>query len=488
MDTRFFKALNNSGLTYLSSTVASRSDALGTVNPDMSFEALWRAERWGHTVSNAAMRDIRESAITQSLPRFHNSLHQVLSICSCRSFTDPNLQRHLDHARLAAMQEIGTCSFQSTKSLLPSMVKLRMVEDVSALLSCVPADSQRHQDQLKLQLEFWEHWYRSMIYHDFKFLEPALALHMILLKLFGDSHIREEHYCLVAKYSMKCNNLAYARAALHKLQACKAAAVECQDMLPPAWSLWLAKLYWRDGKQDRAASLLNSLQQHLEESGMHDDKPLLSRVLALNASWWATSRSKNWQEIEDNFIKSVQIQENSENRARLARFMDSLYSAEQVHSDEFKKQWKDLEKQENELKQIKASNAESDQEVKKLCSQRLKYLEFHKTNLKERLHNKQKFLVSALENYLLSMDSSKKAGQSVFRVLHLWFEGHDDDSGTSSGVDPDSVSKCVLRGLNQLSSCKAFLIIVPQVRMQQCLQKRTVFIVNPFVHPLWDDP
>jgi hypothetical protein len=231
-------------------------------------------------------------------------------------------------------------------------------------------------------------------------------------------------------------------------------------LLPPAWSLWLAKLYWRDGKQDRAASLLNSLQRHLEESGTQHDKPLLSRVLALNASWWATSRTKNWKEIEDNFKKSVQIQENPDNRARLARFMDSLYSAEQAHSEELKKQLKDLLRQENELNEIKS---ESDLEVKKSYSQRLKYLQFHKTNLLERLRNKEIFLVSALENYLLSMDCARKAGQSVFRVLHLWFEGHDDDSGTCSGINTDSVSESVLRGLKQLGSCKEFLIIVPQV-------------------------
>jgi hypothetical protein len=465
MDARFFKALNNSGLTFLSSTLASRSDASGTLNPDMTFEALWRGERWGHTVSSAVFRDISESAKTHTVPRFHNSLHQVLSICSFRSFTDPNLQRYLDHARQASMQEISTYAFQSTKSLLPSMVNLRMIEDISALLNCLSADSQDCQNQLRLQLECWEHWYKSMMYHDFKFIEPALALHMILLKFFGNDNIREDHYCMVAKYSMKCNNLAYARAALHKLQAYKASAGGPQDLLPPAWSLWLAKLYWRDGKQDRATSLLNSLQQHLEESRTDDDQPLLSRVLALNASWWATSRSKNWKEIQDNFIKSVRIQENPDNRARLARFMDSLYSAEQAHSEELKKQLKDLVRQETELKQIHASHADSDLEVKRLCSQRIKYLEFHKTNLLERLQNKEIFLVSALENYLLSMDCARKAGQSVFRVLHLWFEGHDDDAGISSGSNADAVSESVLRGLNQLSSCKAFLIIVPQVRI-----------------------
>jgi hypothetical protein len=460
MDSRFFKALNNSGLTFLSSTVASRSDASGAVNPDMTFEALWRAERWGHTVSTAVLREIGKSATSQKLPRFHNSLHQVLSMCSFRSFTDPNLQLQLDYARLAAMQEIVNCSFQSTKSLLPSMVNLRMIEDVSSLLNGLSGDSQECQNHLRIQLECWKDWYKSMIYHEFKFLEPALALHMILLKLFGNDNVREDHFCLVAKYSMKCNNLAYARTALHKLQAFKAATVQCQELLPPAWSLWLAKLYWRDGKQDRAASLLNSLQRHLEESGTQHDKPLLSRVLALNASWWATSRTKNWKEIEDNFKKSVQIQENPDNRARLARFMDSLYSAEQAHSEELKKQLKDLLRQENELNEIKS---ESDLEVKKSYSQRLKYLQFHKTNLLERLRNKEIFLVSALENYLLSMDCARKAGQSVFRVLHLWFEGHDDDSGTCSGINTDSVSESVLRGLKQLGSCKEFLIIVPQV-------------------------
>ena len=448
MEPRLFKALNNSGLVYLSSTLAS-SHSPESIRSEVYLEASWRAEKWGYSI---ALQDAPEPTHSHSLARFHHSIHQILSMCSFRSFNDPNLRRYLDQARLAALEGFGRSALQSTRSVLPSMVGLRMVEDISSTLDCMLEASQNFEVRLERQLDSWEMWYRSMMQSEFKYLEPAIALHTILLKLVGSHRIRERHFCLVAKFSMKCSNLSYARVALHKVQKLTEAGIHGSN--PPGWWLWAAKLYWRDGKRDRASALLNKLQQHLVESGGVQNKLLLARVLALNASWWATTRSKGWMEISENFQKSVEIQENSDCRSKLASFMDSLYSAEQGQAEELKKQMKDLEKQRKELNEINLiADSENEKEIKKAWSMRNKYLGFHESNLNERVKNKKKFLLSALENYLLCINSAKKAGPAVFRVLHLWFEGRAEDD----------VNSAVLSGLRGLSSCKAFLIIVPQV-------------------------
>ena len=468
MESRLFRALNNSGLPYLSSTVASWKGSSSRVSPEVFFEASWRAERWGNTTTSTAPQDTLNSH-AHNMSRFHNSIHQILSMCNFRSFGDPNLNRHLDEARLAAMNGFGMCSLQSLKSVLPSMVSLRMVEDISCTLNSMAGDSHGRVEGLQNQVSSWELWYRSMMHNDFKYLEPALALHTILLKLVGDAELQQEHLCSVAKVAMKCDNLSYARSMLYKVQTLN--ATEGVDLGPKDWWLWLAKLYWRDGKRDRASSLLNSLQEHLKISGKDTDQPLLARVLALNASWCATTRSKGWEEIMETFKKSVEIKEDANCRAKLASFMDSLYSAEQGQADELKKQLKELGMQRIQLEEInRVAVAENEKEIKKVWTQRHKNLLFHEANLKERIENKKHFLRAALENYLLCIDSAKKAGQAVFRVLHLWFEGHDDDE----------VNKIVLQGLTCLQSCKAFKIIVPQVTMQQFYRIVNCHVVHSY--------
>jgi hypothetical protein len=454
-NSRIFNALNNTGLVYLSSTLASRYSAV-SVSPEVYLEACWRSERWGHSVSSIFKIEL-SPASASSIAKFHHSIHQILSICSFRTFADPNMRRYLDQARLAALEGLGRGSLQSTKSVLPAMVSLRMVEDISLAVECQLDPSQRIEDRLERLVTCWEVWYRSMMHSDFKHLEPAMALHMILLKLIGTHQMREKHYCMVAKFAMKCNNSSYARSALQKLQAISETNASGQD--PPGWWLRVAKLYWKDGKRDRASALLNNLQHHLEASGSDQDRHLLSRVLALNATWWASTRSKGWLEIEGNFHKSIELCENADCRAKLASFMDSLFSAEQEQADELNKQLKDLEKQKKELDQIsKATQSDQEKEIKKAWSMRYKYLNFHEANLIERVRNKKTFLLSALENYFLCIDSSKKAAPAVFRVLHLWFEGYDDDD----------VNNAVLHGVSNLSSCRAFLIIVPQVEKCFC--------------------
>jgi hypothetical protein len=138
--------------------------------------------------------------------------------------------------------------------------------------------------------------------------------------------------------------------------------------------------------------------------------------------------------------------------------MDSLYTAEQSQAEELRKRQSDLEKQRKDLDDIRRAQAgkDADADIKKACGQRERHLLFHESNLKERVANKQRFLLSALENYLLSMESSKKAGHLVFRVLHLWFDAFDDPE----------VNRVVLVGLKRLTSCKEFLIIVPQVGLR----------------------
>mmetsp|Transcript_1537 Transcript_1537/g.4162 ORF Transcript_1537/g.4162 Transcript_1537/m.4162 type:complete len:2043 (+) Transcript_1537:628-6756(+) len=474
------------GLTSLPMILTSHSNDEGAENEGIHFEMLWRAEKWDdRNIGSSCARVVR--AGTDS---FHWCLHRILSICSSGSMEDPNLGRYLHNCRLAAMSifcERGrqsSHSIQSVKTIIPDIVRLRMVEDVAAFIDILASekDPEGRVRHLRAQLYDWQTWYRDFVsMHDFTAVEPVMSLHRVMLSVARCDPLREEQLTMVAKYAMKCDNLSYARSAMNRIQTLKQKC-QARNMSPSrsrdAWCLRLAKLYWREGMQGHAQRLLEGLcdqlnHQDASEADQDSDR-LLAQSLALKASCWASSRSKGWSEVRVEFDESLRKYENYRVRAKLAAFMDAQYMAEKARSEE----------RQTQLRQLESENPRNSGPAAVQLLQKQDRAALHcKQGLLERERNERIFLILAMENYLRSLertvarcptsrsddaatsyssschkrDRDYGNSQAVFRLLHLWLDDGEGD---------DQVGEVILAGIQRLlstSGFKAFRVVAPQI-------------------------
>ena len=305
------------------------------------FEAAWRAEDWNIDLSVAGDEERNEQPGFHScLYRAIRELHQVVSSGGPKVTGGlDGVLKHVTLARKRTVRDMFEQDLQSTKQSRSLLARLQLCEDLheyAALLlngtTAKVSAFRAEEDPVAPLVDKWQCRARAQR-QLFALSEPGACLQRVLLSVSGRERALSDLLCLAAKAASKCGNLAYAQSAMHRLQLRGASFLG-----PGEWCVRAAKLMWLNGQRDKAVGFLRHLEGALRPATTLHDTRLLSQTLAVNASWLSASRSEGWREIKKMLSESVDLlrkapeicEERAKAHFKLASFMDTMYSREQV--------------------------------------------------------------------------------------------------------------------------------------------------------------
>lgn len=471
---------------------------------ELQYEGAWRAGKWeSHSTLLKAGGGFLNS-YEQSRSNFNASLH-----CCLRSLLEGDIElfsSQLKQAKQELVKSISFSSFESSLNVYPSIIKLQILECLSKSWSLRWRSETRlgakgkkllgpyipSSEQVAVIDTDWQHKLRRMQFH-YDLLEPFIVFRKVLYEVLECRDFMPQHLLEFATLARKGGRLNQAAAALYELKQCyKEMRGSVHDLgaqkMSAAGKVEEAKILWAQGQHEMAVNLLKYVINHYN---VEDDS---ANVYCLAGKWLAETRSDSSHVILENYLqRSVELSENQEkchgskwierkSRAhyRLAHYADSLFRSyeERLTSSEWQAALRLRQHKARELEVLKrrlrsTMKADKSNSAKKKtsavhveaphmqdekdCTRKIielqKQLVMDNEEAQRLQHDRNSFLIIALNNYRCCLTTGDKYDMRVvFRVTSLWF-----NLSMNQGVVTS-----MLETINQVKSFK-FLPLVYQI-------------------------
>ncbi|XP_074663108.1 serine-protein kinase ATM-like [Tubulanus polymorphus] len=357
------------------------------------------------------------------------------SFCGLRDKDEILHTTALQIARSQIVSELSSCSTESVRNISHVLSKLQClnhIEDISNVVF-------RREIFSKVQNK----WNDQMSYlqDDFELHDSVMLCQSSLLSLLHD--VRKDHTVYEALTSHLLRQVRIARKSGHHQVAAQALHQLKQLEQPEiSWEVKIeeAKVYWSQGEQNVAKSLLHSALNLLKQAVVSDSSLANTHAdaLVIYGNWLAESHSESPNTVMEKYLEKAvsilsadgQLSDRAMNAfLSLGRYADvqyqnivnymksSTYEAKRAMIEESKAHLKKLSDMKDQSRYAKILQKQS-----VLDAQEMKSL----------LVDKEKFLIRAVQNYLRCLQHGDKNDLRVFRLVSLWFDNPSQNDVTTA--------------------------------------------------------
>ncbi|KAI1893429.1 hypothetical protein AGOR_G00123630 [Albula goreensis] len=437
------EALQNFGLcgtlvTYLRG-LESEGTEWGTELRELHFQAAWRNTQWDCPLSDRSEK---------MNPGFNESV-----FCALQALRDKELyvfDQTLKHARIWEVEDLCRDSLEAVSSLYPALCDLQRISELQAVGELCSSLTGLTEFSL---MEVYSHWQRHsslLVNSDFGLVEPIMALRTAAQQtlIVGEWDPDRKEYLHSALTSHLLELCKLARTAGHTQLAEKAAFQMKQHGRPGAGTdsslcqLEEAQVFWAKQEQSLA---LGILRQMIEKLGDQVDfnpvvGPTYAECLRLCGTWLADTCLESPGVILEKYLeKAVEIIEEHPGQIdsrllsqktqaylSLARFSDAQYQSIEnyMKSSEFENKQALLEKAKEEVDLMREHKVNHNRYTVKVQRE----LELDERALSNLQTDRQRFLLKAVQNYILCLELGEEQDLWVFRLASLWLGNADDKS------------------------------------------------------------
>ncbi|CAH3032263.1 unnamed protein product [Porites lobata] len=462
--TGLLQAMKNFGLdhvmrVYLKGLPSEDPQATDEV-AELQYESAWQNCVW----------DLDTRIGSDEPQGFHQALYG--SLCALQEEEWELFQYRVDNSKLQIMDEVAHVSLESVRSVYPALTRLQCVVELESFGFAINGKDAS-------MVEMWNERF-PLPDNDFEFLEPLLALRtsmlQTLVKLRQDKVNSPEgilqlaraykdlatHLEMQAKVARRANNPQVAEKALFRIRQLQSDITDVQSRLGGedlgvswSWKMEEAKLRWAKGEQDTAMYLLKSLGRQLEKVRDHSPEAsvLYPQALGLYGTWLAESKSENPNTIIEDYLEKaaclMECMEGGNDASRIEAFLSLAWFADTQYQK--KVDFMSSSTYENKEALMKKAKVESERLQRVIESGKDRYArtlnlqaQMDERELQQVVDDKRKFLKTAVEYYIKTLQTGDKYDMRVFRLCSLWFDN----------AKEEFVSQMIKEGVTKIESRK----------------------------------
>ncbi|KAJ8368814.1 hypothetical protein SKAU_G00088420 [Synaphobranchus kaupii] len=435
------EALQNFGLcgtlvTYLRG-LESEGAECGAELRELRFQAAWRNTQW-----DCHLSDRSEKAD----PGFNESLFLALQALRDKEFSV--FSQTLQNARVSEVEDLCRDSLEAVSSLYPALCNLQRISELESVGEL--CSSSLTEIGLAEMYSQWQRHSGLLANGEFGLLEPILALRTAVQETLilreRDADRKEYLHSALASHLLELCKLA--RTAGHTQLAERAAFQMKQRGRPSTgtgtlpWQLEEAQVFWAKQEQSLALGILRQMIETLSDQVMFNPAlgPTYAECLRLCGNWLAETCLESPGVILEKYLeKAVEVIEDHPGREdpqlltqktqaylSLARFSDAQYQSMEnyMKSSEFENKQALLEKAKEEVDLMREHKVNTNRYTVKVQRE----LELDERALSNLQADRRRFLLKAVQNYILCLELGEEQDLWVFRLASLWLGNADDGS------------------------------------------------------------